>query len=178
MTNIILLAFWFFAPAGPANFAPVLANPIPYFNRWTTPMDFGKSFRGRRIFGDNKTWRGLVSGVVVGTLLATIQYYVWVPTQLSGHSVWFFVLLGALLGFGALAGDAVESFIKRQVGIKPGGAWFPFDQIDFIIGGILASLVLVRLPLSVYAWIFVLYFGLHIVFAYIAYLLHLKDTPI
>ncbi len=178
MIHTVLFALWFFLPAGPANFAPVLANPIPYFNRWKTPMDFGKSFRGRRILGDNKTWRGLVSGIVMGIVVALIQYYIWVPPQLAGHSLGFFVCLGALLGFGALVGDALESFAKRQIGVKPGDLWFPFDQIDYIVGGILASLLIIRLPFVVYVWILVLYFGLHIVFAYIGYALHLKDKPI
>jgi CDP-2,3-bis-(O-geranylgeranyl)-sn-glycerol synthase len=47
-----------------------------------------------------------------------------------------------LLGFGALAGDSIKSFFKRRVGVKPGKRWFPFDQIDFVIGALaFASIV-------------------------------------
>lgn len=178
MVHQLLFGLWFFLPAGAANFAPVLANPVPYFNRWKTPLDFGKSYHGQRIFGDNKTWRGLTSGIIVGILVASAQYFVWVPPQLEDRSLLFFLSLGALLGFGALAGDAVESFAKRRAGVKPGNVWFPFDQIDYILGGILASLVIVWLPLTIYVWILATYFGLHIIFAYIGYALHLKDKPI
>lgn len=176
--STLLLAFWFFAPAGPANFAPVFANKIPILNKWHTPLDFGKTYRGKPIFGENKTWRGLISGIVVGMFIAALQYNIWIPPELAGKSLAFYLTLGGLLGFGALAGDALESFAKRQASITPGKSWFPFDQIDYVIGGILASLLIVRLPLVIYVWILVLYFVLHLLFAYIAFLLKLKDKPI
>lgn len=174
----IFFAFWVFLPAGPANFAPVFANKIPLLNRWKTPMDFGKSYRGKRILGDNKTWRGFMSGVLVGGLVAAIQYVVWLPSELSGKSFVFCVGLGALLGAGALAGDGLESFAKRRANIPPGTSWIPFDQIDYIIGGILVSLLAIRLPIETYIWIVLIYFALHFVFAYIGYMLHLKERPI
>ena len=46
------------------------------------------------------------------------------------------VLLGFLMGFGVLLGDSVESFFKRRRGIKPGKSWFPWDQLDCMIGGV------------------------------------------
>ena len=49
------------------------------------------------------------------------------------------LIVGPLFAIGALGGDALKSFFKRQVGIRPGGTWFPFDQIDYIIGGAIAS---------------------------------------
>ena len=42
-----------------------------------------------------------------------------------------------MLGFGALVGDAVKSFLKRRVSIKPGKPFFPWDQIDYTIGSLL-----------------------------------------
>ena len=42
-----------------------------------------------------------------------------------------------MLGGGALIGDAVESFFKRQIGVSHGNPWIPFDQIDYTIGAIL-----------------------------------------
>jgi CDP-2,3-bis-(O-geranylgeranyl)-sn-glycerol synthase len=45
-----------------------------------------------------------------------------------------FVLFGFLAGFGAIFGDLLKSFFKRRVGIRSGGAWPVFDQLDFIIG--------------------------------------------
>jgi len=182
--NPVLLAFWFFTPAGLANAAPVFANKFLGYNRWKTPLDFGLSWRGKRLFGENKTFRGLVAGIVLATLAVGLQKYLfghsgWIQEisliDYSQPAVW---LLGPLFGAGALLGDAVESFFKRQAGIPSGQSWFPFDQIDYIIGGLLLSLPLVRLQALYYLWILVVWFSMHLIVSYIGYLLHLKDRPI
>jgi CDP-2,3-bis-(O-geranylgeranyl)-sn-glycerol synthase len=49
------------------------------------------------------------------------------------------------MAFGALAGDAVKSFFKRQIGIAPGHRWLGPDQLDFIVGAC-AFLALVYVP--------------------------------
>lgn len=165
-------ALLFFLPAGISNMIPVLASRLPLLRNWNTPLDGGRSFRGKRIFGKNKTWRGLVSGTIAGTLVAMLVYGAF--TNLHGE----LVLIGACMSAGALVGDAVESFFKRQRGIQSGKAWFPFDQTDYIIGGLLFTLPFGILPLWLIIWVFVMYFGLHLVSSYIGYLLGLKDEPI
>lgn len=172
-----------FLPAGVANASPVLANKIPILNRWQTPLDFGKSYRGKRIFGSNKTWRGVITGTVMGGLAAIVIYQLFpaaynqlaLMSLVPGLEVFF---IGLLLGFGALYGDAAESFLKRQHGVPAGQSWFPFDQLDYIIGGLVAVL-----PFGLFSWsqmgaILVIYFGLHLIVAYLAYLLGLKDRPL
>lgn len=153
---------------------PVFINKIPLINRWKAPLDFGNSWHGKRIFGDNKTWRGLIGAVLVGKLSGIIIFHYLFPSSSLIWAAW----LGTLLGFGALAGDAIESFFKRQFGKKPGEKWFPFDQIDFILGAILASLFMIRLPLYSYLITVISYFSLHMIAVYIGYLLKLKDKPI
>ncbi len=168
------LAFWFFLPAGLANMAPVLASKLPVISRWKTPLDGAKKFRGHRVLGDNKTWRGLCSGAVLAAALGW-PIFAWLGLSLDRGN---YLLLGAAMGIGALLGDAVESFFKRQFQVAPGDSWFPFDQIDYIIGGLLASLLFVRLPWNIYILVTVLYFGLHLTVSYIGFLLHFKDKPI
>lgn len=165
-------ALLFFLPAGISNMIPVFASKLPVLRNWDTPLDVGKTFRGKRIFGKNKTWRGLISGTVVGTLVALVIYGSITDFHLE------FVLIGAAMSAGALIGDAVESFFKRQRGIESGKAWFPFDQTDYIIGGLLFTLPFGILPLWLIVWVFVIYFGLHLLSSYIGYLLGLKDAPI
>ncbi len=184
MIKEILFALWFFLPAGLANAAPVFANHIPLVNRWSTPMDFGLKLRGKRLFGNNKTWRGLLSGMALGGLVALLQRYgynhvgfVQDITYLN-YSVIRVGLLGAMLGGGALLGDAVESFFKRQVGVPSGDRWFPFDQTDYIVGGLLVSLIAIRLPLFRYGIILLTWFVVHLLAGPTAYLLHLKKRPI
>ncbi len=175
----ILAAILFFAPAGVANSAPIFANKIPLLNRWDTPMDFGKFFRGRRIFGPNKTWRGLLAGVLVGGLVAYLEAItVYKIDPASTRLVATSVAGGMLLGLGALLGDAVESFFKRQFGVASGKSWFPFDQSDYILGGLLVSFPFFEVAAETYLWVFVVWFCLHLLMSYIGFLLHLKDQPI
>jgi len=181
----ILFALWFFAPAGLANSAPVFANRIPVLRDLGVPLDGGKTFLGKRIFGDHKTLRGLLAGVLVAILVAAIQMALfnniaWIQTisEPINYSDPIVLLMGAALGFGALAGDAVKSFFKRQVSVPSGKSWFPFDQIDYIIGGLLASIPFVSLSIKEYLVIGLVWFVIHPIATVVAWVLHLKDSPI
>jgi CDP-2,3-bis-(O-geranylgeranyl)-sn-glycerol synthase len=181
----IFLALWFFCPAGVANVSPIFAAHMPYLKKYTWPIDCGLNFRGRRVLGDHKTWRGLMVGILMAILT------LWLQQLLAAHISWLAhatadvgyatlptVLVGALFGLGALGGDALESFFKRQRGVDPGKGWFPFDQIDYIVGGALATAPFVQLHLAQYIALIVLWLGVHVVASYIGYLLKLKDSPI
>lgn len=185
MLRSILFALWFFAPAGVANAAPIFVAKMPWIKHWRTPIDMGRTWRGKRLFGANKTWRGLVVGVIAGTLTLALQQY------LATHTVWAqnltiqidyallpLFILGPLFGLGALLGDAIESFFKRQRGVAPGKSWFPFDQLDYIIGGALFTLPIVQLRLDQYVWVVVLWLLMHLVSSYIGFLLKFKESPI
>ena len=172
--NDYIAAILFFAPAGLSNMTPVAASMLPVLKRWNTPLDFGKTWRGERIFGANKTWRGLVAGTLVGGVSAIIIG--WLNPNVLGPYNQF--LAGLLLGFGALAGDAIESFFKRQLKIAPGKTWFPFDQIDYIIGGLLAVRLVAPIPLWVVGTAFFVYFVLHLIVVYVFYKLGVRDQPI
>ncbi len=184
MIEYIIFALWFFLPAGLANASPIFANRIPGLNQWKTPIDFGKSYKGKRILGNNKTWRGFCFGVVVAITTLAIQRVLyadnaWLQNNITAIdytdvSLW----LGFLLGAGALIGDAVESFFKRQSDVPSGESWFPFDQIDYIIGGILLSALVVTLSPAYNITIFLIWFSLHLISSYIGFLLGLKDKPI
>lgn len=170
--NDLLNAFIFFLPAGVANLTPVLVSRIPMLESWTAPLDFGRSYKDKRLFGSNKTWRGLICGTVAAGLTGYLLH------DLAPGFTTPSILQACAMGAGALLGDAVESFFKRQRGIGPGSSWFPFDQTDYIIGGLLLALPF-GLPDSDYIpLIFGLYFGLHLLFSYIGFVLKLKDKPI
>ena len=126
------------------------------------------------MLGQNKTWRGLLTGIVAGTITGLIVHAVY----FSEVSSLQFALMAASMSAGALVGDAVESFFKRQRRIASGKPWFPFDQTDYIIGGLVFALPFMIIPASVIGLIFVLYFGLHLVTSYIGYRLGLKELPI
>lgn len=168
--NIFFFAFFFFLPAGIANMVPVFAAKLPFLRKYNQPLDFGKSFRGKRILGNHKTIRGFIVGILGGVGVVLIESHIM---QISNP-----ILLGFLLSFGALAGDSIKSFFKRRIGIPSGATWFPFDQIDYILGGLLLSLFVVRLSLWHYVTIFLLYFVLHIATTTVGYFLKLKEAAL
>lgn len=185
MVQDILLAIWFLLPAAVSNAAPVFSAKIPLLKKFNAPMDGGKTWRGHRIFGPHKTWRGFISGIVVATIVLWIQQLLVVHTNWADaftaqvdYAVLPVLILGPLFAVGALGGDAIESFFKRYRGIKSGKAWFPFDQLDYIIGSVLVSLFFVILTPLQYVFIFVIWFIAHIVISYIGYLVGLKKEPI
>jgi len=82
------------------------------------------------------------------------------------------------LGFGALFGDTAKSFFKRQKGIQPGRSWFPFDQVDYIVGGVAFSLLYIRLSFVEYILLFIVWFLMHPLTTFVGYLLRLRRKPL
>lgn len=178
-----LRALLLFLPAAVANGLPVLANHIPGLRNWHTPVDFGKYYRGRRILGDHKTWRGLVTGTIGGMMTGALIYAAYPSLVHHFADIPFtplleMIIIGGVLGFGALAGDVAESFFKRRRNVLSGQSWFPFDQIDYIFGGLLFVWPLVNLSAAQAVLIVMVYFCVHLIASYIGYLLKLKDKPV
>jgi CDP-2,3-bis-(O-geranylgeranyl)-sn-glycerol synthase len=185
MTQDILFAIWFLLPAALANAMPIFAAAIPALKRYDAPIDGGKIWRDRQLLGPHKTWRGIIAGVIGSTLILWLQVvlfndYEWARYVSADvdYNVLPVFILGPLFALGALAGDAFESFFKRQKGIKSGGSWVPFDQLDYIIGSVIVSLFFVILSPQQYVLIFVIWFIMHLLASYIGYLLGLKKNPI
>lgn len=167
----IFFALWFFLPVGVANCTPIIAAKIPVLKHWSYPIDFYKTFRGKRILGDHKTIRGLVIGILAAIATVAIQQYIYKVVAINP------IVFGTSCAIGALGGDMIKSFFKRQIGIASGKKWFPFDQIDYIIGGILATSFFVTLSFFQYTLITIVWFILHIIFSKIGYFLKLKSVP-
>ena len=182
--NEILFALWFYLPAGAANMAPVFAKRVKFLDKLDVPLDFGKHFYKKRIFGDHKTLRGLVSGYVFA--LITIALQAWLYSNASFFSEISFIdysslnlwLVSGLFTIGALGGDAAKSFFKRQANINPGKSWTPFDQVDWIIGAVLISLLFTNFELNVYLWAIAWGLLLHPISTVIGWFLKLKEEPI
>jgi len=153
-----------------------------YFTVLAKPVDGGKLFAGKEIFGDHKTWRGLIVATVVGGVIFLVQRQLilafpsmvaWSPFDLRLAPWWF----GFIFAAGAIGGDLVKSFFKRRFAIPAGSSWYPFDQIDFLLGGaFVASFYYTITPLM---WLIILFFGsiAHIVVNHIGFWLRIKDSP-
>ena len=141
----LIRIFWFFLPAGFANMVPVLFKWINFFNH---PIDFNRQLNKKPIFGKNKTFRGLFFGILIAVLIVFCQKLLYpyiINISLVDYSSINFVLLGFLLGFGALSGDLIKSFFKRRLNVNPGKSLVPFDQLDWIIGAIIFVIFYVKL---------------------------------
>lgn len=139
---IVLSSLWLFLPAYlPNNFAVIFGGG--------KPIDFGKSFKGKRIFGDGKTWRGIIFGTLFGILFGIIQMlflivFPFFPTFGDGFNNFNFIFVLFCLSFGSLFGDLIKSFFKRQLGKERGEEWLIFDQYDFVIGAFLFLFIFQR----------------------------------
>lgn len=117
-----------------------LANMAPPFVRfwpgWNPPISIP-------LLGSHKTVVGFAAGVAVAVAAAFIQSRLRWDGSLLWPSHW--LAAGFAAGFGAMAGDSLKSFFKRRLRIAPGQRWIPFDQLDFILGGLVALSFFVRL---------------------------------
>jgi CDP-2,3-bis-(O-geranylgeranyl)-sn-glycerol synthase len=178
VTYEVLQALWFFVPAFLANMSPVLVRRRVV--RLAVPIDGGRTFHGTRVFGDHKTWRGLLAGIVVGVLAYEAQRCAYGLGLGRGLALIDYaarpVLPGLLLGLGTGVGDAVKSFFKRRVGIAPGHSWPVFDQLDFMAGAyaFVALIYAPPLPATLAALPVVLAGG--IVVSAIGFWLHLREA--
>jgi hypothetical protein len=143
-------AKWVLLPVlgAPLAHAPVLKWDL--LRALKVPVDGGRTFRGRRLFGDNKTLRGAIF-MTGGPMLAAVALHRWdwyrrrLPREVAEADP---LVVGAALGLGVFAGELPNSFLKRQLDIPPGGQRRDaagvvvslVDQADFVV----MSLALLR----------------------------------
>ena len=104
----------------------------------------GSSLKGPKLapkISPNKTWSGLVGGVVLAVAVSfiymfTVKNIFNLPMPLSEQLK--FAQLGAMIAIVAQIGDLAESAIKRHLGVKDSSSLIPghggvFDRIDGLI---------------------------------------------
>jgi hypothetical protein len=163
----------------------------PWSRRFAAPLDGGATLRGRRLFGANKTWRGLVVMVP-----ATAGSFALVA-HLAGHGrpesiglwplpIWEYALLGGWVGLGFMLGELPNSFIKRQLDIAPGAsahgvtraAWqFVGDRADSGIGMLCALSLAVPTPWQTWALVLLAGSAIHWSFSLVLFVLCVKPRP-
>jgi CDP-2,3-bis-(O-geranylgeranyl)-sn-glycerol synthase len=143
MTSWIFDILLLYLPAFIANATPLLIIKLPWVKKHNAPVWTAK-------LGAHKTWMGLGGGVVAGALCGGLLH-AFLPESNPAEPFYddlpFALFFGALLGLGALLGDAAKSMLKRKLGIAPGG-WLPIlDAIDYTVGALI-----VALPFHVPMW--------------------------
>ncbi len=126
------------------------------FGFWTLALvwacDMGAFFAGRWLGGPrlapaispNKTWAGLIGGVVAaGTLGAALHVGYGLP--------WRLTLATPALAIASQGGDLFESWLKRRAGVKDSGTLLPghgglLDRLDGLVPVAPLAALLVMLP--------------------------------
>jgi hypothetical protein len=161
----------------------------PLSRRFSQPIDGRLTFRRRRVFGKHKTVRGFV--VMVPAAAAAFAAIAAASGDPAGAGLWPLTIagyagLGAFAGFGFMAGELPNSFLKRQIGIRPGegprhragaAAQFLADRLDSGVGMLLAVSAVV--PTPALTWLLVLAVGpsIHWAFSVLMFHLGLKTRP-
>ncbi|MBE6490611.1 MAG: CDP-2,3-bis-(O-geranylgeranyl)-sn-glycerol synthase [Methanobrevibacter sp.] len=150
------------------------------------PVDFGKSdSKGNRWIGDGVTWRGMIGGTIIGIITGAVQGY-FGPQIIAEFGDYIItpiitsipegILIGFLLGFGALLGDAIGSFLKRRLGIGRGKPAPILDQLDFLIVALILVSFVVKLNWLFVVIAIVMTLVIHLIANTGAYLLGMKDV--
>lgn len=172
MLNLFLASLYFILPAYFGNMFPVITGKarLPLGN----PIS-------EKYFGAHKTYRGFYSAFLGALLCLTMQYYFqkngyFLEINILDYQNVNLFLYAFLFGIGAMTGDLVKSFFKRKLGKEEGKSWFPFDQIDFILGTYLFLLPVYIIPIKMLGIIILVTPIVHFSTNTIGYILGLKKV--
>lgn len=160
----------------------------PLSRRCAWPLDGGLTFRGQRVFGANKTVRGLV--VIIPATAAAFALVAWLTRPLM-PGIWplpisSYAALGAWAALGFMAGELPNSFIKRQLRVPPGTgastsgaaiAQFMADRLDSGLGMLLALSLVVPMPWLTWACVLLTGPLVHWGFSVLMFHLGIKSRP-
>lgn len=132
--------------------ANMVFTKTPLYRNHRAPMDGGRCWKdGKRILGDNKTWIGFASMVVLTAASQVFWGRVCARRGLNAlHDIYrvrentlgLNLASGTLFGLAYAVCELPNSFVKRRFDIRPGkteaGAagrvFFVVDQIDSLLG--------------------------------------------
>ena len=168
-------------------FLPVVGMPVAHGP--VLSLDLLRALKrpiSARAFGANKTWRGaLVMGG--GTFLAALAldrvpaYRERLPPEVRAAGP---VRVGALLGLAVVAGELPNSFVKRQLDVRPGEAargtiglvLYLVDQVDLLVGAWLAFALILDVRLVWVLWSVVIVAVVHQLLTTVTYALGMRAS--
>lgn len=162
---LVLVAF--LTPAMVANGSAVLARKVKLSVKGEsaslTPIDGGRTWKGKPILGSNKTWEGLffgsLLGVLAGEIIAVLAWF-----TLDWELAPMLAVVTPYVSVAALLGDLASSFWKRRRGLRPGEPFPICDQLDFYLFAVIALLLTgFRPPLMDIVLVGLFVYSLHIV---------------
>lgn len=158
------------------------------------PIDGGKHLSDKkRIFGDNKTRKGLVGYILLNSLSMLALGLLFNACSWNGYSyIWqnhanepiFNLLVGALIGLTYALFELPNSFLKRRLDIKPGktaAGWkralfVVLDQADSIFGICLIVCIFYKMSIPFYFLYVLIGTVTHIILNMLLYFAHLRKN--
>ena len=179
--NLIFTYIYFYLPGAMANIGANIGRFIPGFRDMTTAVDMGMKLNGIRLIGDHKKIGSFIFGVLFGTIVGIIKT-LYIDHYFPGHLLLHLdmtrnILMYAIISFGALSGDLVKSFIKRQLRRPEHSPWIPFDEIDHTTVSLLLAKIFFPIGWGDILGIIVLIFFLHLAANVVGYHLKVKEVP-
>jgi hypothetical protein len=157
---LIRQAFWLSLPVAVTGILHMVVVKAKLLEALKVPLDGGRTLGGERIFGDNKTWRGVVVMIAGSVAVGAIQGLLggrWAEAsgveclpfaRLGGGShLAGYALVNLVHGIGYVVGELPNSFAKRRLSITPGktgaglaGAFFfLLDQADSVVAALVVG---------------------------------------
>ncbi len=178
---------WLFAPLLVSLALAAVVHRWDLVRALKRPIDGGRTFRGKRLFGASKTWRGVAIAVVGSTIAVALQKHVLVAPSLSllDYPSVSPIALGVTMGVAAMAGELPNSFVKRQLGIAPGttagspalrALFWTWDQIDVLTASWPALVPWIRPTLAMVVASVVITLVVHPLVALLGYLLGARKS--
>lgn len=193
--EVIIFMFITLMPAILAGIATMIWCKLPILKFLNKPIDGGKYLRdGKRIFGDNKTWKGLCGYIVINILFFLLWGFLSQRSEYLQLHNYFYIdykntpsynlLLGVLSGLGYSLFELPNSFLKRRLDIRPGktisGGWKVFfvflDQADSVFGCALVVWLFYDIGLLTYIEFILVGAVTHIILNMLLYFLHLRKN--
>lgn len=160
---------------------------MDWFRFMAYPLDHYATLNGKRIFGDHKTYRGIVLMILLSIPgLFLVKYLTIQPAysalnifDFNQHSILFYAMA---YGLGWTLSELPNSFFKRQQNIKEGKkgkVWnILLDQSDSPAGTLLLFKCITPLSWKFIIFGILLFTGIHLFFNIILFILKVRKEPL
>lgn len=197
MTNTIISLYITLIPVivgGVINSAFCASSALGWLAK---PIDFNKTFFDhKRIFGNNKTFKGFLGYVFFITATSVIWGLVSLSSEFleqhnffyanNTNTVLFNLQIGVLLGLAWAIFELPNSFIKRRLSINQSNAlvgakkilFIVVDQADSVFGITLVIALFYPITIGEYFMFVAIGTATHLLFNYLLYLAKIRKQPV
>lgn len=194
MLKTILMMYVTLIPPIIAGILNMIWCKLPILKSLSVPLDNNKKLKdGKRLFGDNKTWKGITGYLIFNITVSIIWGIICKNTNIESlnyfyvnneNTIIYNILIGLLLGLGYALFELPNSFLKRRLDITPGKTpnglkkyfFIFFDQADSVFGCALVVCFFYDLGIKLYIGYVLLGAFTHIIINMLLYVLKLRKN--